>query len=121
MNPLFRLAVRRLDRKCRALEARTEANHRPPDGVQEFLDVPYQGAGGASLAMDIFRPEAGGVRPLPVVIMVHGGGLVVGTRKLVRDFCEHLAEQGFLVFAPEYRRMTETGVFQEMGDVVSAF
>ena len=77
------------------------------------MDVP--------LAVDIFRAKVPEPCPLPVVIMIHGGGLVVGTRKMSRTFCENLAEQGFLVFAPEYRRMTETDVFQEMEDVLAAF
>jgi len=110
-----------MDNKCKAGEARSEADHRIPEGVQEYLDVPFQGAGGVPLAVDIFRAKAPGPCPLPVVIMVHGGGLVVGTRKMSRTFCENLAEQGFLVFAPEYRRMTETDVFQELEDVVAAF
>ncbi len=121
MNSLLRFALRGMDSKCRAGEARSEADHRIPEDVQEYLDVPYQGAGGVPLAVDIFRAKRPEPRPLPVVIMIHGGGLVVGTRKMSRTFCENLAEQGFLVFAPEYRRMTETDVFQEMEDVLSAF
>ena len=121
MNPLLRFAVRELDSKCQAVEARSEADHRIPEGVQEYPDVPFQGAGGVPLAVDIFRAECPESRPLPVVVMIHGGGLVVGTRKLSRTFCENLAQQGFLVFAPEYRRVTETDVFQEMEDVLAAF
>lgn len=121
MNPLVRLAIRELDSKAQAVEARTEENHRVPEGVQETLDVPFQGAGGTPLAVDVFRPERRESRPLPVVIMLHGGGLVVGTRKMSRTFCENLAGLGFLVFAPEYRRMTETDVFQEIKDVTAAF
>ena len=82
--------------------------------------MPFQGAGGVPLAVDIFRAECPEPRPLPVVVMIHGGGLVVGTRKLSRTFCENLAGRGFLVFAPEYRRLTETDMFQEFGDVTAA-
>ena len=121
MNPLLKIPVRILDKKCRTVEAGSEEGHRIPDDVQEYMDVPFQGAGGVPLAVDIFRAKAGDLRPLPVVVMIHGGGLVVGTRKLSRTFCENLAARGFLVFAPEYRRMTETGVFQELGDVTAAF
>ena len=109
-----------MDRKCSAWEAGLAANHQIPDGVQEYLDVPFQGAGGVPLAVDIFRAKGPEPRPLPVVVMIHGGGLVVGTRKMSRTFCENLAERGFLVFAPEYRRLTEADVFQEMGDVTAA-
>jgi len=121
MNPLFQVPIRMMDRRCRRLEAGIETGHQVPDGVLEYLDMPFQGAGGVPLAVDIFRAKARDLRPLPVVIMIHGGGLVVGTRKMSRTFCENLAEQGFLVFAPEDRRMTETDVFQEMEDVLSAF
>ena len=120
MNRLLQSAIRVMDRKCRAMENSSETGHRIPDSVQEYLDMPFQGAGGVPLAVDIFRAKTGGLRPLPVVVMIHGGGLVVGTRKMSRTFCENLAEQGFLVFAPEYRRMTETDVFQEMEDVTEA-
>ena len=120
MNRLLQAAIREMDRKCRAMENSSETGHQIPDGVQEYLDMPFQGAGGVPLAVDIFRAKAGGLRPLPVVVMIHGGGLVVGTRKMSRTFCENLAERGFLVFAPEYRRLTETSVFQEMEDVTAA-
>jgi len=120
MNPLLQLAIRKMDNKCRNLEAGTEAGHRVPEDVLEYLDMPFQGAGGVPLAVDIFRAKDQGLRPLPVVIMIHGGGLVVGTRKMSRTFCENLAARGFLVFAPEYRRVTESDVFQEIGDVDAA-
>jgi acetyl esterase/lipase len=118
---LRRFVIRRIDNKCRAWEASTETGHQIPDGIEEYLDVPFQGADGVPLAVDVFRTEYREPRPLPVVIMVHGGGLIVGTRKMSRTFCEKLAERGFLVFAPEYRKMTETDVFQEIEDVASAF
>lgn len=121
MNPLLRFAVKKMDTRCRAHEAASEAGHRVPDHVQEYLDMPFYGAGGVPLEVDIFRTEDPGLRPLPVVVMIHGGGLVVGTRKLSRTFCENLAARGFLVFAPEYRRLTETEVFQEIGDIIAAF
>ena len=55
MNPLLQFAIRKMDGRCRAWEARSEAGHRIPDGVREYLDVPFQGAGGVPLAVDIFR------------------------------------------------------------------
>lgn len=121
MNRFLQFAIREMDARCVAWEAMSETGHRIPDGVEEYLDVPFQGAGGLPLAVDIFRAKDRGLRPLPVVVMVHGGGLVVGTRKLSRTFCENLAERGFLVFAPEYRRVPETDAPAEIGDIFAAF
>ncbi len=120
MNPLLQFAIGRMDRRCSVWEARSEEGHRIPEEILEDLDMPYEGAGGVPLKVDIFRTKDRTLPSLPVAVMIHGGGLVVGTRKMSRTFCEHLAAQGFLVFAPEYRRLTEADVFQELGDVTAA-
>lgn len=120
MNSFLRFAVRKMDDRCRAMESRSETGHRIPDAVLEYPDMPFGGAGDVPLEADIFLPKGGDPRPLPVVVMIHGGGLVVGTRKMSRTFCENLAARGFLVFAPEYRKLTETGFFQEIRDVTAA-
>jgi len=43
MNPLLRYAVKKVDTRCRAFEAASEAGHRVPDHVQEYLDMPLMG------------------------------------------------------------------------------
>ena len=121
MNSLLQFAIREMDARCLSWEARADAAHQIPDSVEEYLDVPFQGAGACPLAVDIFRTKNRGPRPLPVVIMVHGGGLVVGSRKISRTFCENLAERGFLVFAPEYRRVPDADALEEIGDIYAAF
>ncbi len=121
MKRLFQFIITKMDARCRVWEAGLESGRRIPDNVLEYLDMPFQGAEGVPLAVDIFRADTRDLRPLPVVVMIHGGGLVVGTRKLSRTFCEKLAARGFLVFAPEYRRLTDTDVFHEIGDVTEAF
>ena len=121
MNSVLQFVIREMDNRCAASEERSETGHKIPDGVEEYLDVPFQGAEGVSLAVDIFRAKSRSFRPLPTVIMIHGGGLVVGTRKLSRTFCENLAERGFLVFAPEYRRVPEADAPEEIRDIFAAF
>ena len=120
MNRLFQFIIRKMDARCRVWEAGLESGRRIPDDIQEYLDIPFQGAEGVPLAVDIFRAKTRDLRPLPVVVMIHGGGLMVGTRKMARPFCENLAAKGFLVFAPEYRRITEADMFQEIGDLYTA-
>ena len=121
MNPILQYAIRKMDGRCSDWETRSETGHQVPDGVQEYLDIPYRGAEDVPLEVDVYRAKDRGLRPLPVIVMIHGGGLVVGTRKMSRTFCENLAERGFLVFAPEYRKLTESNAFQEIRDVAAAF
>ena len=120
MNPLLKLAIRGVDVKCQDWETKSETDHLVPDGVEEFLDRTFQGVGAASLGVDVFRPKDRGLDPLPVIVMIHGGGLFVGSRKLSRPFCEYMASKGFLAFAPDYRLATDTDAVNEIGDVYSA-
>ena len=95
MNRLFQFIIRKMDARCRVWEAGLESGRRIPDDIQEYLDIPFQGAEGVPLAVDIFRAKTRDLRPLPVVVMIHGGGLMVGTRK-------------------------EADMFQEIGDLYTA-
>ena len=101
MNRLFQFIIGKMDARCRAWEDRSASGRPIPDDIQEDLDIPFQGAEGVPLAVDIFRAKTRDLRPLPVVVMIHGGGLMVGTRKM--------------------SRITEANMFQEIGDLVTAF
>jgi len=91
-----------------------------PD-VQEFCDLRYVGKDGNSLAMDAYRPLNRSGDKLPVVLVVHGGGLMVGDNKIVSVFCRHLAKRGFLVFSLDYRLLTEADARSEINDVCEGF
>lgn len=121
MNPFMEHALKGMAGMLRDRRTRMEIGHKAPDGVEELLDNTFQTPEGNSLEVDIYRPKNPGSGSFPVVIMIHGGGLVVGNRKLSRIFCENLAAKGFLVFVPEYRLVTETDMISEMGDVFAGF
>ena len=71
--------------------------------VQEMLNRPYMNRDEVPLAMDIFKPEVTKGTELPVIVVIHGGGLVVGDRKISRRYAKALASRGYLVFSIEYR------------------
>ncbi len=116
MKTLLKIVTRVMEVMGRRWEARLGTVHQVPGDIDEFLDKPFNGAGGAPLQVDIFRPK-GQTGPLPVAVVLHGGGLVVGTRKLSKRFSENLAMKGYLVFTPEYRLAKETDAISEIGDV----
>ena len=97
-----------------------EVREAPPDVVEEW-DIPYSGGSGTPLAADVYRPAAPAEGLLPTAVMLHGGGLFAGTRKINRAFCEKLAQRGFLVFALEYRLISDADAFGIISDVCGGF
>lgn len=116
--------LRRLSASAQAHEAVLAKQGNPhspaPVGLEVFPDLPYFGPDGAPLAADVYRHGNAG-RSLPVIVMVHGGGLFAGNRKNNRVFCEMLAGRGFLVFALEYRTIDKADARGEISDLCAGF
>ena len=85
--------------------------------VEEMLDNAYVNRKGVPLAMDIFKPKVDPNIELPVIVVIHGGGLVMGDRKISRQFSRSLAEKGYLVFSIEYRLVPRANVCEQLDDV----
>ena len=89
-----------------------------PEDQERVLDIPYVSQDGTALAADLYRPkERQRDSGLPVIIMVHGGGLFTGSRRMEMKISMDLAGRGFLVCVPEYRCFPDAGICQQMGDV----
>lgn len=67
--------------------------------------------------MDIFKPAEHPENPLPVIIYIHGGALILGSKELSSVFCCLLAKEGFLVFSLEYRLIPKVRVYEQFADV----
>ncbi|MBQ1251256.1 MAG: alpha/beta hydrolase [Clostridia bacterium] len=117
MNPVLRWVTKQFEKG--AVSGQGFHAHTPdtPWDIDVSMDVPYQNHKDVPLAMDIYRPKDCGGNPLPVIIMVHGGGLLVGSRKMSRPVCEGLARSGCLVIAPQYRLLSETDAFGAIADL----
>ena len=87
-----------------------------PDGIEIIRNIPYIQDDNPCHKMDIFRP-AGAPRPLPVVVNLHGGGLVLCTKEVNTQFCCELAKRGFLVFSVDYPLVPEADIPQMLRDV----
>lgn len=79
-----------------------------PDGVTAITDIAYLEDGKKEHLLDVYYPE-GTVDKLPVIIDIHGGGLMYAYKELNKNYNYNLAKRGFCVFsinyslAPEYR------------------
>jgi len=70
-----------------------------PEGVHADLDLSYGRR--PELRADVFRPE-GGAPGLPLLVWIHGGGWVSGTKDDRRPFLRALAAQGLVVVGVGY-------------------
>lgn len=87
-------------------------------------DVPFreERAGrGIPPVADVYLPEGPG--PHPSVVLIHGGGWVLGNRRMkpMKYLATKLVEEGYAVCVPEYRMVFRGGRLDEaLDDVVTA-
>lgn len=89
----------------------------PPENVVEYLNIPYTNRKGKELMMDVFQPTDTKDPDLPLIIFVHGGGLVIGDKSGSRVFCHELARRGFLVFTLNYQLIPAVSVYEQFDDI----
>ena len=70
-----------------------------PKDVKAWKDLPYKNDGEKAHRMDVFRPKNREGETLPVIINVHGGGLLLGSKEFNRYYCARLCELGYVVFS----------------------
>jgi acetyl esterase/lipase len=72
-------------------------------GVVIRRDIPYVEGGGKRNQLDVYAP-AGGVERAPVLLQIHGGGWTIGNkREQALPLMVHLAQQGWVCVATNYR------------------
>lgn len=90
-----------------------------PEDVSEMQNINYNDDFLPTHTMNIYRPTYN-QRTLPVIINVHGGGLVMGNKEFNRFFCAELCKMGYVVFSIEYRLVPEVKAFDQFADVTAA-
>lgn len=88
-----------------------------PEDVCETKDIRYSEDACDAHRMDIFRPKGKEQEILPVIVNIHGGGLVLGNKEYNRFYCARLSEQGFLVYSLEYRLVPDCTIFDQLSDL----
>lgn len=91
-----------------------------PSDVTEIRNVPYAEDSDPAHRMDIYRADAFAGKELPVILNIHGGGLILGCKEYNRYFCAQLSKLGYLVFSIEYRLVPDCLFFDQCEDVFAA-
>jgi len=78
----------------------------------------YKTVGGLPLRADVYRPDNRGGRP--IVVWIHGGGLILGSRRALPEDQRRLyLQSGYVVVSIDYRLAPETklpGILEDLGD-----
>ncbi|MCR5623690.1 MAG: alpha/beta hydrolase [Lachnospiraceae bacterium] len=117
---IFNMFDKDSDKKHKKRIEEMEAQYRNPEGIETIYDITMTEKR-KFLKVDIYRPADSDNKLSPVAILVHGGGLMVGDRRMVRITAKRLAGLGYLVFVPSYRLMKEATGPEEICDILQAF
>ena len=98
----------KIRREYGASDRERDKNEKTPDDIERFDDIRY-GDHATFNVLDVYRPKNRKGEKLPVIVNVHGGAFVYGSKEVYQYYCMRLAQRGFAVvnfsyrLAPEYR------------------
>lgn len=105
---------------CADGDAKKHEKQTPPE-VEMIKDIAYADDMNLYHTLDVYYPE--GTAPtdrLPVIIDIHGGGWMYGSKELNEYYCRALADRGFVVFNMSYRLVPDVTVNEQLQDVMLA-
>lgn len=89
-------------------------------GVNVIKDIDYAGDGDKYHRLDIYYPE-GNAQNLPVIIQIHGGGLMYAEKEINRVYNSRLAAKGYIVIAINYRLCPDVIYPSQIEDVMASY
>jgi len=91
-----------------------------PEDIDRFDDIPY-GSDEKWQILDVYRPKSAKVEKLPVIVSIHGGGWVYGSKEIYQFYCMNLAQRGFAVVNFTYRLAPENRFPASLEDTNTVF
>lgn len=87
-------------------DSKRDANYKTPKDIFRIDNICY-GEDKTWQVLDLYRPKKFKKKFLPVIVNVHGGGWVYGTKETYQFYCMSLAQMGFAVLNFTYRLAPE--------------
>lgn len=89
----------------------------PTAGVEQITDVAYLDDGLKEHMLDVYYPEGASAK-LPVIIDIHGGGWMAGSKEINKNYCLAIAKRGYCVFNLNYRLAGEYRFHEQIEDIL---
>ncbi len=107
---LIRGQIGKQQEKLDRFLSKHKKEHPFPEDVTLVADLDCLSDGVARHKIDVFRPT-GVEGALPVVLDIHGGGFLLGSKEVNRLFSADLCKRGFLVLSAEYPLAPDADIF----------
>ncbi len=104
-------------------DAERISSQTPSPGIKEITAIPYVDDGSWEHLLDFYYKDdgSGNIPNSPLIIDIHGGGWMYGTKEINKYYCFYLASKGFNVFSINYT-LCPKGTFKtQIQDAFSAF
>jgi len=107
---------------CRAQEvgADTPINLPTPPGVRILPDLKYDDEGGPRQRLDLYLPFPVSAKPIPLIVFLHGGGWLKGSKADGRAFAFRMVARGYAVACPNFRLSGDAPFPAQLEDCKSA-
>ena len=114
-------------------DAKRDAGQETPDDIVRYDDIPYGKTAlsvshGAQVVngkqwnlLDVYKPKGEDDVKYPVIVSVHGGAWVYGTKEVYQYYCMKLAGRGFAVVNFNYRLAPENKFPSSLEDTCAVF
>lgn len=119
MNQILKSIIAKQRKDFEVLAAGMTVPESAWEGSCVFHNMRYCNDDDPAHRMDLYCPK-NALTPTPVIVNIHGGGLIMGNKEFNRYFCQNLCKMGYLVFSIEYRLCPEVTVFQQLEDIFTA-
>lgn len=92
----------------------------PPENVKVYSDLSYIDDGKWQHFLDVYTPE-NNEELLPIIIDIHGGGWMYGTKQINKYYNMTLASKGYTVFSINYTLVPEADIGTQLQECMIAF
>lgn len=96
-------------------DRKRDENLTVPENIKAYYDISYGQHGEANL-LDIYMTQDVN-EPQPVIVNIHGGAWVYGSKEIYKFYCMSLAQRGFTVVNINYRLAPENVFPSALEDV----
>lgn len=120
---LYKLIKRKIEKERLELDSWAAMRDKffdVPENIQMIRDVPYAHENDKYHTFDVFKHNNTD-KNNPVIINIHGGGLLMGDKHQNKGFNIWLCQQGFLVYSVEYSLVPDVRVQNQLTEINQAF